>query len=526
MAFLGIDVGSGSVRAGIFDKNGKQLAMSVFAIEQNRPKRDFVEQSSDNIWQMTGNAIKSALKDSGLKKEEIEGIGIDATCSLVALDKDDMPVSVSPSLDAHWNIIMWMDHRALAETDEINATKHEVLKYVGGSVSPEMEIPKILWLKRNMPDSYKNAFRLIDLADFLVYKACGEDVRSVCTTSCKWNYLSHENRWAEDFFSKVGLEDLVDTAKVGTRIEQLGEKAGVLSDSAAQALGLCEGTPVAVGIIDAHAGGLALLSAMDDTTLAIIGGTSSCHMAVSTEPSFVPGVWGPYFGAMLPGKWLNEGGQSATGALLDNMLHDSGSFAELKEKAAASELSIYDVINSRVTELLEQDAEMTKDFHILPYFNGNRSPRADATLKGSVVGLTLETGLDALAKRYLATIEAIACGTRHIIETMNANGYSIDEIAMCGGGTKNPIWLQVHADVTGLPIVLPKEPEAVLLGSAILGASISTTFSSIADAASSMTGVGKTIEPQSSNKRFYDKKYKVFLEMYEDQQKYQELMSL
>jgi FGGY-family pentulose kinase len=551
--FLGIDVGTGSARAGIFDARGKSMSQAVHPITTWRPKTDFVQQSSEDIWQACCIVVKKALVQAGIGPEGIAGIGFDATCSLVVLDSDDQPVSVCPDGSAEQNIIVWMDHRAKPEAARINKTAHEVLKYVGGVISPEMQTPKLLWLKNHMPDTWRKAAVFFDLPDYLVYQATGLDVRSACTTTCKWTYLCHENpasdgsigRWDDSYFKEIGLEDLStdNYAKIGKIVRPVGEAVGAgLSKEAALNLGLVPGTPVAVSIIDAHAGGLGLLGMnLNDSKnesdqyasrIALIGGTSSCHMAVSVEPTFIDGVWGPYYSAMLPGLWLNEGGQSATGSLVDHIIFSSAHAAHLKEKADIEETTIYDLLNSCLTQMADEQGVLnagmlTKSLHVLPYFHGNRSPRADPSLSGGISGLKLSSNLEDLAMLYLSAIQAIAYGTRHIIETMNDKGYSIETIMATGGGTKNEVFLQQHADITGCTLVLPAESEAVLLGSAVLGAVASGVYTSVNQAIGAMNNTGRIIQPGNSEVRSYhDKKYQVFLKMYRDQMSYNEIMGI
>ncbi|GLO63735.1 ribulokinase [Vibrio sp. MACH09] len=521
---IGVDVGSGSARAGVFDEYGKRLGMAVYPILQFRPKTDHVEQSSTDIWKSVCNAVRDAVSESKIDVKEVSGIGFDATCSLVALDSDNQPTTVSSSNNNRQNIIMWMDHRAIEEANEINSTKDDALKYVGGEVSPEMELPKILWLKKYLPEKYENISKFFDLADFLVFKASGKSVRSVCTKSCKWNYLSHENRWAHSLLEKMNLTDIIDDGKIDGTIEDLGSFVGKLTNEAASELGLTTHTSVSTGIIDAHAGGLAIIGDEPESTLAVIGGTSSCHMTVTKKETFVPGVWGPYWGAMLPDYWLLEGGQSAAGALIDHVIRGSSEYHSLRQRAEIEKRSVYEILNQKVAELEQDNSKLMQNFHMLGYHHGNRSPRANPTLKGMITGLSLDESLDALAIEYLAAIQSVAYGTRHIIEAMRQNGHDITKITMCGGGTKNPLWLREHADITGCDVVLPSEPEAVILGAAMLGATASGVHKSLAEAAKIMGSTGEKIEPNRERKTFHDAKYKVFLEMYQDQMKYKTMM--
>jgi FGGY-family pentulose kinase len=542
--FLGVDVGTGSARAGVFDDAGAMLGAATEPILLFRPAEDFVEHSSEDIWRACGTAVRGALVQAGLRGDQIAGLAFDATCSLVALDSSDAPVTVSPSGRAEQNVIVWMDHRAMAEAEAINRTGHDVLRYVGGSISPEMETPKLLWLKKQLPASFAKTARFLDLPDFLSYRATGVDSRSHCTTVCKWTYLGHENgghgAWSKSFFEQVGLGELLDDGarRIGSQVRPVGECVGPLSARSAQELGLVAGIPVAVSVIDAHAGGIGLLGsrlegeALDesvlDTRLALIGGTSSCHMAVSKEARFIKGVWGPYYSAMIPGMWLTEGGQSATGALIDHVLKSHARYAELSARAASAGTSVYALLNERLAALAGTSpvpAALTTDLHVLPDHHGNRSPRADPTLRGMVSGLKLSDSVDTLALEYLATIQAVAHGTRHIIDTMNESGYRIQTVIATGGDAKNTVFLREHADATGTRILLPREPEAVLLGSAILAAVAAGRFPSVVLAMSGMSGISRSIEPNPAARAFHDAKQRVFLRMHDDQLAYRREMA-
>ncbi|RJP70170.1 MAG: ribulokinase [Candidatus Abyssobacteria bacterium SURF_17] len=538
---LGVDVGTGSVRAGVFTLQGKMLGTGECPIDIFRPKPDFVEQSSKNIWDAAGRAIRQCLRSASAKPADVIGLSFDATCSLVALDRDAKPITVSPTGKANQNIIVWMDHRATDQADRINSTRHRVLRYVGGKLSPEQEPPKLLWIKENLPRTWCDAGKFFDLADFMVYAASGVDIRSLCTVVCKWTYLGHERkygRWDMSFFKQVGLEDLFEGDKVGSVVRPMGTYAGPLAERAAKSLGLSPGIAVGVGIIDAHAGGVGVLGpalkqgggeagSLTDV-LALIGGTSSCHMATTARPVFVKGVWGPYYGAMIPGMWLLEGGQSATGSLVDHVIADSAvgvQLASIAKKGGSTPYEILNVVVGRIKKRDQKGPEITKNLHVLPYYHGNRSPHADPYARGMVDGLSLDRSLENLALRYYATVQAIAYGTRNIIESLNAKGLSIKRIHACGGGTKNSLWLQEHADITGCDIMLPREPEAMLLGTAILAAVAAGAYPSVTEAMAAMGHSGKTVKADSSTSAYHDAKYSIFHKMYAYQLAHRKLMA-
>lgn len=523
---VGVDVGTLSARAGIVDLKGNLVGMGIQPISIYHPQTDFVEQSSEDIWEKTGLAIREAIKQAQIEFQQILGISFDATCSLVCLDKKHEPLTISPTGDSKRNIIVWMDHRAIKEANFINQTGHRVLNYVGGKISPEQQPPKLKWIKENLSETWARAGKFMDLADFMVFRATGQDRRSLCTNVCKWTYLGHEGKkgsWDYTFFEMIGLDDLFEEGKVPKLVYPVGSFAGILTKKSARELGLRAGVKVGVGIIDAHAGGIGLLGhcaklGLKDRNqwnkaLALIGGTSTCHMATSSEPRFIPGVWGPYWGAMIPDMWLNEGGQSATGSLIDYVIKNNSNYQDLEELAEKTHTDIYQILNQEVSRY--GGPEWTKDIHVLPYHHGNRSPRADVHARGMMVGLTLNQSISEVAKHYYATLQAIAYGTRHIIEVMNEKGYQISDIYMCGGHTKNQLFVQEHADITGCNIYLPEEREAVLLGTAILAAVAANKYRSVQEAMPQMSKVGEVIRPNFNNKKYHDARYRIFKLMYE-----------
>ena len=337
-AYIGVDVGTLSARAGVFDSVGQLIASARRPIAIWREPGDIVEQSSDDIWGAVTSAVSEAVESSGLSPEAIRGMGFDATCSLVALDRNARPLSVSPTDAAERDVIVWMDHRAVDDAERINAGGHEVLRHVGGQISLEMHAPKLAWLARRKPETIGAAGHFFDLTDFLSFRATGSLTRSACPATCKFAYLAHERRWPDEFFDSVGLGFLKDEhyARIGAEIAAPGAPLGRgLTPEAAAAMALRPGTPVGAGLIDAHAGAAGTLgargtrmSADPRRRLALILGTSSSCMALSDEPRFVDGVWGPHFGALTPNQWLIDGGQSAFGGAIDHLLRLHPAFGE------------------------------------------------------------------------------------------------------------------------------------------------------------------------------------------------------
>uniref|UniRef100_A0A3Q1GVL3 FGGY carbohydrate kinase domain-containing protein n=1 Tax=Acanthochromis polyacanthus TaxID=80966 RepID=A0A3Q1GVL3_9TELE len=516
--YVGVDVGTASVRAALVTRDGQLRRTAEEPISIWEPQSDHYVQSSTEIWDKCCKVVKKVIH--GVKSSQVRGIGFDATCSLVVLDQSFQPVPVSQDGDSQRNVVMWMDHRAAEQAARITNTGHGVLSRVGGVMSPEMQPPKLLWLKENLKEScWNKAAHFFDLPDFLSWKATDSLTRSLCTLVCKWTYCPPEG-WDASFWTSIGLEDLLENnfCKIGSASCSPGSPLGDgLTQEAAADLGLDPGIAVGASLIDAHAGGLGVIGA--DVTgfqlpcenqpitsrMAMICGTSSCHMAISERPLFVPGVWGPCLSAMVPDMWLNEGGQSATGRLVMSMLQH---VLFCLPRAPFTGENIYSYLNSHLSLMASSDSAVDllgSSLHVWPDFHGNRSPLADPTLKGMVVGLSLSQTLDDLALLYLATIQALALGTLHILEAMKEAGHDIRTLFLCGGLSKNPLFVQIHANATGLPVVLPDQMEAVLVGAAVLGACASQDYSNI----------------QVERHR----KYKVFLQLFSHQREYQALMN-
>jgi D-ribulokinase len=511
-AFIGIDVGTSSARAGVFDESGALLATARHPITVWHEAGNIVEQSSSDIWAACVASVRAAMVEAAIPASAVKGIGFDATCSLVVLDGAANPLTVSTSGDERRNIIVWMDHRAIAEARLVNDTDDDVLRYVGGSISPEMEIPKLLWLKRHLPSTYRSAGHFFDLADYLAFRATGSKARSICTLACKWNFLAHDQRWSSSYFERIGLGDLVSDcyAKVGNEIVAPGTPLGAgLTKSAAHDFGLLEGTPVGASLIDAHAGGVGTIGGREKSgqsvdvcrRLAYIMGTSACIMATTSEPCFVPGVWGPYYSGMVPGFWLNEGGQSAAGAAIDHLISSHPAYNEAVATAHSGGMEILDFLERRIVSRsggAGEAALLAAEIHVLPEFLGNRSPFADPDARAVVAGTGLDIDIDSMERLFVAGLCGLAYGLADVVEAFRSHGVDSDLMVMGGGAGRSSLVRQIMADTTGLTVALPETQEPVLLGAAMLGAVASNACGSISEAMASMSAIGWLSEPTAS----------------------------
>lgn len=500
---IGVDVGTGSARAGIFDLSGQLLASGKRDITLFHEAGSIVEQSSREIWTAVCEAVREAVSAAGADPERVASIGFDATCSLVVLAEDGRSLPVGPSEDPERDIIVWMDHRAVDQAERINAKGHDVLRYVGGRISPEMETPKLLWLYENRPHVFDAAWQFFDLADFLTWRATGDLARSTCTVTCKWTYLAHERRWDPDYFREIGLGKIADEkfARIGQRVVDPGTPVGSgLTPRAADELGLRPGTPVGAGMIDAHAGGIGTVGVDGplESNLAYVFGTSSCTMTSTMEPVFVPGVWGPYYSAMVPGMWLNEGGQSAAGAAIEQLLSfhpAAGEARELAERRGVSLPALLAKLAATKARTLSESVRLAGGLHVVPEFLGNRAPFADPHARAVVAGLGMERDLDNLVSLYVGGLCGIGYGLRQIIDTQASSGAMIDKIVISGGAGQFDLVRQLLADATGKPVLATRSEEPVLLGAAILGSVAAAEFPDVRSAMARLSRTDRIFAP-------------------------------
>jgi ribulose kinase len=233
----------------------------------------------------------------------------------------------------------------------------------------------------------------------------------------------------------------------------------------------------------------------------------------------VPGVWGPYDGAVVPELWLNEGGQSASGALLDHLLEWTAEGRALGRRG-------HEVVLARINELRAKEGPaFAQDLHVLPDFHGNRSPLADPTPRGVISGLALDTSLDGVARLYYAGAVAIALGTRHILDRLGDHGYAVDHLHLTGGHAHNPLLVELYADATGCSVVLGEEEDGVLLGTAMVAAVAAGRYGSLAEAAAAMGRPGRVVTPSVAKRSHFDARYRAYLAMEEHNRALEAIMA-
>ena len=488
---MGIDFGTGGARVGIFDREGSAVVFNGVEWETDFLRSGWAEQNPKDWWSGLVQATKGALEKSGVSPEEIVGMAVDTTsCTVVVMDAQDKLLRPA---------IMWMDVRASDQAQRVADTGDPALKYNGyGPVSAEWGLPKFLWLKENEPDNFNNAKHICDCQDWLNNRLTGEWVASINVVAAKYHYDRDAGGWPESLYEAVGAGDVI--AKFPDPVLDLGAVVGGLCKKAADELGLKEGTPVAQGAIDGFSGAIGL-GVTEPGKLALITGSSHAMIGQVAEPIHGQGFWGAYTDAMIPGQYTVEAGQASTGSVVAWFKNQfaADAVAQAKERG----VDTYDIL----TEMAEKIPIGSDGLIVIDYFQGNRTPHTDPLARGAIWGLSLG---HTPGHVFRAILEGICYGTEDILRTMRGHDFEPRLNVVSGGPTKSKLWMQMHADVSNIPISVTKESEGPVLGSAIMASVGAGIYPDVQTAADAMVHTERTIEP---NQEAHEA-YKFYVERY------------
>jgi FGGY-family pentulose kinase len=488
---MGIDYGTGGVRVGLFDREGSPAVFHAVEFETSHPRPGWAEQDPDTWWSSLVQAVHGAMQQSGVSSEEITGIGVDTTASTVlALDDNDRHLRPA---------IMWMDVRASDQAVRIQETGDPALKYNGfGAVSAEWGLPKCLWLKEQEPKTWQAARHICDAGDWLINRLTGEWAASINIAAAKYHHDRNEGGFPVRLLETVGLEDFLD--KFPQDVKDMGAPVGGLRKQVAEELGLRPDTPVAEGGIDGFVGQIGL-GVIEPGKQALITGSSHTLLGQVAEPIHGHGFWGAYTDAVMPGQYTVEAGQASTGTIVAWFKNRFAKGAT--EEATKRGVDPYVVLNE-----LARDVPVGSDgLIVVDYFQGNRTPHTDSLVRGMIWGLSLAHGEGHL---FRAILEGICYGTEDCLRTFRTHKFEPRLNVASGGPTKSELWMQIHADVSGVPISFNKVGDGPVLGSAMLGAVGAGVYPDIPTAVEHMVHTERTLEPDPDRHeeyRFYVDRY-------------------
>ena len=484
---IGVDGGTESLRATVFDGAGRGVATAKAPYDTQFAPGARAEQDPEAWWSALGAAVRQAVAAAGIGPRDVDALCTATTCcTVVALDRAARPLRPA---------IIWMDVRAGAEADAVLATGDPALAVNGaghGPVSAEWMIPKALWLVRHEPEVFRAADTICEYQDFLTWRLTGRRAASLNNVSIRWHYRADAGGWPDSLLDRLDLAEL--RAKWPAEVLAPGAVVGPLTARAAEHLGLAETVLVVQGGADALIGMIGLAVAKPGQ-LALITGSSHLQFAVGTGTAHVPGLWGTYADAVYPGRTILEGGQTSTGSIVAWLRRITGDAIDLH------------ALNDAAARL-DPGAD---GLLVLDHFQGNRTPYTDPLSRGAITGLSLH---HTAAHLFRAMLEGIGFGTRAIIDRMAEAGCGAAEITAGGGATRSPLWLQIHADTAGLPVVVPEVAEAPSLGAAVLAAVGAGQFNSIDDGIAAMVRPGRRVEPDPARAARYDEIYRRYAQLY------------
>ena len=455
--------------------------------------------------------LSDVIRQSGVSPEEIGGVGVDFTsCTVIPVKADGTPLCFLPEFEneKHAYVKLWKHHGAQAQADRILSLAKERGEtwpsLYGDRISSEWMFPKILEVLEEAPHVYEAADRFIEAGDWIVWMLTGHEARSASVSGFKSFWGETGCRLSEDFLTALhpGLAGIIGT-KIPREVYQNGTSTGFVCESAREKTGLAPETAVAPTVLDAHVAFPALgLSKVGQMLLVI--GTSGVNIVMADSEVSVPGICGVAPHGIMPGHFGYDSGQCAIGDIFDWFVKNCVP-ASYTDAAKAEGISIHAYLREKAARLRPGESGLLA----LDWWNGNRSVINDSSLSGMILGLTLRTKPEEI---YRALLEACAYGTRKIIESFEECGVAVTELFACGGiAIKDPLMMQIYADVTGRPIRVAANTQAAAVGAAIFGASAAGLFPSLYDAAAAMGRVREdAYTPDSDARAAYDRLYREY----------------
>lgn len=524
---LGIDYGTNSVRALVVRcDNGEELGSFVAGYPSGKDgvlidskDHHFARQHPPDYLVGLELSVKGALaaaakKNKAFTPATIVGLGVDTTgSSPIPVDSDNRALASLPKWKKNpaaqcW---LWKDHTSWQEAARITelATKHrpEYIAKCGNTYSSEWFWSKIWHCLKTAPDVFQAAYSWVEMCDWIPSVLCGvEDPKQIQRGICA---AGHKALYCDEW---GGLPDKKFLALLSPKLAELRDRlydkahdastaAGTLSPAWAKTLGLPTGIPVAIGEMDVHYG--AIGSGIREGTLVKVIGTSTCDCAVvpaTKKVKDIPGICGIVNGAILPGFFGIEAGQSAVGDI----------FKWWIESVCEGGAALYANMAKEAATLQPGGSGLLA----LDWNNGNRTVLVDPMLSGLLLGTTLHT---TKAEIYRALIEATAFGARTIIERIEEYGVPVKRIVCAGGiAEKNPLLMQIYADVTGRTMLVAGSSQACALGSAVSAAVLAGVFKDFPAAQKAMTSL-KDIEykPRAAARKTYDRLFALYQNLHD-----------
>ena len=480
MYYIGVDLGSTNIKVAIYTDKMELIDRQSVPVNYIR-ENGFVEFDAGLYIDGLTALIRSMVEKNGVDPAKISQITLTGQAeSLVVVGKDGNPLM---------NAISWMDERSAQECQELEKlfSPAEIEGVTGQmAVLPTWPATKILWLKNNRPAIFENAATYMMIKDYVVYKLTGKKLGDMSIATFTFYFDIYEKKYWQKMLSAIGI-----TAEQLPLLAEPCTIAGNVTADAAKASGMSENTRVNIGTLD-HFTGMIGTGNVSLGGMTLSTGTVMALTTMAAEPA-----------PRDSGIAMHYGFRPDTHIMLP-VAESGGVSLEWFRRTCMGNIT-YDMMNRELSQ-----RTLPNDLLFLPYLVGTNSPEFDADASGMFYGLRQENDVYDMA---CAVMEGVAFMLRKNCDHIRAKGTEIRHIIATGGGSKSPIWCQLQADITGLPVVIPGEKEAACFGCAIIGAVTDGVFAGFEDAAKMCVSFTHRYEPVNHDR--YEKKYEKFCALYE-----------
>ncbi|HZS75105.1 MAG TPA: xylulokinase [Ktedonobacteraceae bacterium] len=491
---IGADVGSQGMKTVLLDDSGKVVASAYAAYDPRYPAPNWAEEDPADWEQALVTTVQQVMQDSGVSPENVLALALGSQVDgLVCVSQDDRVLRPA---------IIWLDRRATAQCDvlEQHIAPDALFSLTGANLDSSHVAPKMLWVRDNEPRIFQQSRYLLLPGSYMAYRLTGEAVVDFSNASSTLLLDVKTKTWSQFMLQNTGL----DEQRLG-RVAGATEVIGTLTASAAQRLGLSTKTLVAVGSGDEHAACVGA-GVTDSSIVCDINGTAEPVCAVASTPVFDEGGLLETHCHADPAAWLIENPGFVSGGsyrwFLDTLaLHE-------RAEAARRGISPYELLNMEAAAA----PAGAEGLIFLPCLSGAMTPTWNADARGVFFGLSLAHNRGHMVRSIL---EGTAYGLKDNVDRMAAIGLNPREIRAVAGGARGRLWLQIKADVTGLPVSVPRELETTALGAAMLAGVAAGLFANLREAANAVIEIVSTIEPNPAHHQVYDEAYGLYRDVYD-----------
>jgi len=490
---LAVDLGTTAIKVILFGIDGEVIADSTQEYQLLTPDELSVELEVETYWQAFKQGVTEILKKSKVNPDKVGSIGISAQGeTLILVDEQGLPLD---------NAVVWLDNRAQEEAQELTDIfgNKETYKITGQvKIVPTWPAAKLLWYKKNKPNIFNKTAKFLLIEDYFIYRLTGRYL-------CEGSLICSTLYW--DITKKIWWKEMLDYLDIKEsqlpKICESGEVAGALLPNIAKELGLSSKTIVATGALDQACGAIGVGNIIPGVVSETTGAGFDIHATID-KPTFDEKMRMPCHYHGMPDTYMLH--TFTTGGIV---------LKWFRENFCASEIDLATLLHEDSYSLLDKEADNVppgcNGLVMLPHLQGAMAPEANPKAKGVFYGFTLHHSKPSFIRSIM---EAIAFMLQRNIDVLKDMGLDIKEIRSLGGGSKSPLWTQIKADVTQIPVCTMENGEAGCLGAAILAGKATGTYSNIEEAVKTMVRVKDRIKPQKENVDIYKKSYSRYVSLY------------